>query len=62
MSSRLESQTMKFAGEPSAGNLHTRFDEGRGELPTGDSLVYSTVNSLCFPIFLTRMVREYPRM
>ena len=32
MTSNLDSQTVKFAGEPSTGNLYTRFDEGRGGL------------------------------
>ena len=31
----LDSQTVKFAGEPSTGNLCTRFDEGRGGLVEG---------------------------
>ena len=32
MAPNLDSPTVKFAGEPSTGNLYTRFDEGRGGL------------------------------
>ena len=35
MDSKLESPALKFAGEPSTGNLYTRFDEGRGGLAFG---------------------------
>ena len=35
MNSKLESPALKFAGEPSTGNLYTRFDEGRGGLAFG---------------------------
>ena len=43
MNSKLESPALKLAGEPSTGNLYTRFDEGarRASLRAG-SLVYST--------------------
>ena len=38
----LDSLTVKFAGEPSTGNLYTRFDEGRGGLAEwAGPLVYS---------------------
>ena len=35
MDSKLERPALKFAGEPSTGNLYTRFDEGRGGLAFG---------------------------
>ena len=35
MNSKLESPALKFAGEPSTGNLSIRFDEGRGGLAFG---------------------------
>lgn len=42
MISDLDSLTVKFAGEPSTGNLYTRFDEGRGGLAEwAGPLVYS---------------------
>ncbi len=34
-----DSQTVKFAGEPSTGNLYTRFDEGRGGLAPSSTLL-----------------------
>ena len=38
-----DSPTVKFAGEPSTGNLYTRFDEGRGGLAPKSTLLSSVV-------------------
>ena len=44
---------MKFAGEPSTGNLYTRFDEGRGglafRLAPSSTLLVSSTTSFCNP-------------
>ena len=48
MSPNLDSPTVKLAGEPSTGNLYTRFDEGRG------GLVYRRAPSSTLLFFLFR--------
>ncbi|MFT5406381.1 MAG: hypothetical protein ACI9DF_005241, partial [Verrucomicrobiales bacterium] len=50
----IDSRAMNVAGEPSTGNLYTRFDEGRG------GQAYGLVPSSTLPKYLTKIYyRDY---
>ena len=64
-----DSQTVKFAGEPSTGNLYTRFDEGRGGLAhwlaPSSTLSLFVVNPSPSPQFLilnSRALARFPAL